>query len=286
MKFKLTVCFYGCAAITLFTLPAMAAVIDFNSAGDLTANFTVVGTGAARFSEGATVGLGASRGLNATGNTSPGAAILTSGGFGPLGFASATVGMYFQSQANTSASGSTKVLMLGWNTSLALNPAAQTAPFASTAIFAGLEQRATGPANTFRVLSIGQDAGASSADVTAPASTTVTMTPGNWYYFETTLTTNAVNDFRLSATLYNSDSAGLVGSPLQTIVNTSIASSLFGGAASVYPFFGQSGGSSSRGMGPLDNFTYNTVPVPEPGSATILALAAVLLGYRQRVARR
>jgi phage gpG-like protein len=110
------------------------------------------------------------------------------------------------------------------------------------------------------------------------------FTVGNWYYlkFEATKLA-AANQFSLFAELRNADSAGNIGTLMTSISNASQTNAAVYGDASAYPGIRNGPhdtGSSKAGI--IDNFSLETVAVPEPTSAVALGAVGLLTLLRRK----
>lgn len=244
---------------------AFATLIDFNTPGQLDANFLAVDSN--KYSEGAGIGLSGSTGIDVATFSSQGSRTYTAAS--SSGSDSLSTSIYFQWVTPTDAGfGSGMFLGFGPSTSYTPGLAGNTGVATNSHVLVAV------PGNTQMFLQ-NVDSGGAAQNSGFGANTLV---DGNWYHLQLDLTPSGGSDFDLTGTLTNSDSDGVLGSVVRTITTprTNVG---FTGDSDVYAFFGGQGNSVSRGIDTLDNFT----AIPEPSSLLLLGMAiGTALLFRKR----
>ncbi|MFA6960410.1 MAG: PEP-CTERM sorting domain-containing protein [Opitutaceae bacterium] len=111
----------------------------------------------------------------------------------------------------------------------------------------------------------------------------ISLTVGNWYFWETTYTNDGGGSLTFTANLYASDTSGVYDSGAslltyqKTVSNTALLS------ADLYGFIGSQNG-DRRGIAQLDNLSFSAVPEPSSYAAIfgLLSLVGALTLRRSR----
>ena len=254
-------------AILTMTISVHSQTIirNFDSAGDLAANFSLVGTN--KFSEADTIGLGSSRALEVGDVFVQGSYVHNSGI--ASGYTSVSTSIFFQWLTPTNVGGGAG-LFLGFGPDTSYSPPIGGGG-AATNDHALLALASNGLLFVQNVADGGSPQNAGFA--------ATSLTSGNWYQAKLDLTPTGGNDFDLTATITNSDSSGVLGSIVQTASSSFTNASLITDSE-IHAFFGGQGGSVSRGIDTVDNFS--TVVIPEPSTFTMIGLALASLYILRR----
>ncbi len=255
----------SCAVLAVSLSTVQATLIDFNTPGDLTANFQAVDSG--KYSEAAGIGLGGTAGVEIATFGSQGSRTYTSESFSGSGTLSASI--YFQWVTPTDVG-------FGSGMFLGFGPTTDYAP--------GLGGGSGDPSDNHVLVAVPGNAQMFIQNVSSGAAAQNsgfagnTLVSGNWYHLQLDLSPTGGNDFDLTGTLTNSDSDGVLGTVVRT-VSTNYTNSGLIGDAEVYAFFGGQGNSVARGIDALDNFS----AIPEPSSLVLISVAlGSLMMFRKR----
>jgi PEP-CTERM motif len=103
------------------------------------------------------------------------------------------------------------------------------------------------------------------------------LTAGNWYYLTAAFTVSSTaNAFSGTASLFNSDSDGDLGTQIETTSAAALTNSIMWDDSTTYAGFRAAGQTTGvNGAGLVDNFSASSAP--EPGSAVLLLGAGALL---------
>ena len=238
-------------------------LINFNSTGDLAANFAGYASGT-QFVNVASGGLGATGFVSMNPSASSNYAVHQSS-VNATSFSNAIVGGYFLYDGTTFSS---RPISFGFTSSA-------TDVYSGSLATTGTDIRvALNGANSGTNAGIILSHGGVAVDTSA---SNVTLVAGNWYYMQLSIGGVSGGSFTgVQAELFNSSNTGTIGTSLKVLNNGgsgySIVSSLTGDA-SVHAFFGGIG-PGSRGIDGVDNFTF--AAIPEPSSFTAIAGVWVL----------
>lgn len=113
-------------------------------------------------------------------------------------------------------------------------------------------------------------------------SSSISLTAGNWYFWETVYTNNGSGSLTFTADLYNSDADGTVSATslltyTRTVSNTDLLSD------DLYGFIGSQNG-DRRGIAQIDNLSFAAVPEPASFASLfgVVALAGAFTFRRRR----
>lgn len=274
-------CLLSCWGIPVATVSAQAT-FDFNTAGQLNDNF-YPGT------QGAVGPQVVSGGLDNSGWVSN---TIIAGGRGfavtdasfPVSASPITLSIYFKWQTNTLFLGEALQLGVGRST----DPDTAFSPLGGNAGSLGpaslqLLQVGIGPrtvADQVRIYGSSIVNG-TNTNFNQPASPTVTLVDGNWYYLEVGFSLLPTEDgLAFSVNLNNANSSGVVGSNLLSWSSQQINSALVDG--DLQAFFGTRN-AAQVGISGVDNFSVSAIP--EPSSLALVAgLGGVLIsrGIRRK----
>ncbi|MGC9451475.1 MAG: sugar-binding protein [Oceanipulchritudo sp.] len=226
--------------------------VDFNTAGDLTSNFS----GFSDFAEAAGGGLADSGAVALSANSQVAVhqtPVDLNGGVDHV------LSMYFQYNGADGDGGTGRGFFVGFTSGAAdtYETSATTTGVDIRAIVAG-----AGSENLY-----GIDLQNDGANVDGSAKN-VPLVIGNWYYLELTIAEVAPGEFRgVTVALYDSDASGTVGAQLKILDNNGAGgytvTSTLADTTEAYPFFGGQN-PATRATAAADNFAYTmSVPLPE-----------------------
>jgi hypothetical protein len=259
------------AIYVCFAHGARAALIDFNAAGDLAANFTHEDA-TPPYVEADGVGVGGSRGLTVNAVTDTGATLQTSNyNFGPNG-AKIQISMYLHTAATLGTTGEDRIFELNL---VGLNTNSPTA--AHTGVGGKIEMLPNADGNDtvgveFR-RNNGDPAGGAGQD---PGPTYFDIQPATWYKATFTATQGGGgSSIPVTMTLddYGATGTSLVAANVYSFSFTLTDTTAANSDAEVFGAFRVRNG--TRLIDALDNYEIVQVVVPEPAT---FALAGVALG--------
>jgi hypothetical protein len=115
------------------------------------------------------------------------------------------------------------------------------------------------------------------------ASTSVSLTTGNWYQLVVSYTRSTPNVITVSTSLFNSDSAGVVGTQVGSTVTANFTAHALYSDSSIYGGVRLTGNSTGQALTQsVDNFEISVIPEPAT-LATCLATAGVMLLRRRSI---
>lgn len=260
---------------SLAHLPVANAQVlfDFNTTSQLADNFnkgTTAGSGSGSLTNVASGGLSDSGSLAIpTGVGNDSFLYATKGSFSAT-TASFDLSIYFKAQAATISGGALSLSMGLVDDSTPTTTSGTSAvgiPDAATSNSLVLSLRNAGN-GTASGLSYNLTAYNNAVQLTPAASSSVTLTDGNWYQLRASYTYTGSNNYSLIGQIYASDNAGVLGSALIGSNNSWTATNAGLADGITYSMIGSQNG-NRRGLGQLDNFS----TVPEPSTMILVGMA-------------
>lgn len=284
MKWKTTLATSVLAAIAMPAMHTNASVIDFNTTGELNANFTVASNN--KYSEADAIGLDGTRGVDVANNSLQGSRAFNTSfdGSSP----SATVSIFFQYTSATNNGGAG--LFIGIGPDQNYDPAFTGGGVATNDHIMVTFQGAGGASdpdtrqlNFFNIVNGDSPFGGPDLSSSFGGFDSAEYVDGNWYKLELVWTFDSGDGlFDLTATIQNSTADGTLGATVASIAASDLDNPSLRDDGTVYAFFGSQAISVDRGIDTLDNFEVDVVPIPEPGSLSLIGLGGLLVLARRR----
>ena len=257
----------ACVAASL-AMPTAAALVDFDTAGDLANNFTITGA----MTQSPTGGAGNS------GSVTPPAADATAV-YNQDTFAfdtgeTATISMLLK-KGPTPAGGS-RALQLGFGNGTSSLFTNGTSSFLSARI-----DSSTGATAGQMQLAVQTRDG--SALTTNAQGSAFSLTNGNFYLFTVNITKTGDSSFVLDGSVVDQGIDGLTpGATIASFTDAAVTNNTLGGSGTTSGLNAAFRSNASAGAAALDNFSANAGPIPEPGSLGLIGLGALSLVARRR----
>lgn len=259
----------GVSGVALLASPALAVFVDFNNAGDLSANFTIpAGTTTAQtFTEAADGGVGDSRAVRP--KDTDGTAIYKNGTFA-IGVGETFVSSMLIHKVNFTANTS-RMLQLG----VADDDAGGVLFTNNNTDFISARVDTSSTNDLFQLAVQHRSGGSLSTLAQGPA---FALTGGRLYLFTVEIARTGADTFEVSGSLVDYGTDGQTpGSTIASFSSVAVTNASVAGAAELYTGF-RSG--YNAGAHRLDN--YSAEVVPEPATMALALLGGGLLVRRRR----